>query len=542
MGRRLRRILVIVALLVVAGGGLTMWAASGSPAAGYRTVAAAPAAVTATLDATGAIQPVSQATVTFPISGQVSSVPVQQGQQVTAGQALAQLDTTSLETQLANAQSTLASAQARLASDQSGQVSAASGSGSGSGGHVAPAAYVTPAGYVTAAAPSPDLKSLQDAVISAQSKLDQDLKKASALLKTEQNACQFVQQPSGDSTKSTTPPSQDEVDACTKAIQDVQDAQSVTSDDGKRLLDAENALSDALSKALVAAEPGTAPAPRPSQTPSPGKGSPPKTGTPKAGTPKSSPGSGSGSRGQPASAEQLAADQAAIDAANAQVAVAQQNLAGATLVSPIDGTVAQVGFTVGQQAGQQHIVVNGPGANQVTTAVNDTQAGRIKPGQQATVTPDGSSTPIAGQVTSIGLLSSTTSSGSPSYPVTISLPSSAQQLFPGATAAVSIITSTANAAVTVPTSALHLAGANAAVTVLVNGQPEPRRITVGVIGPSVTEVQSGLAAGDQVVLADLSQPLPTSNPSGNRGAFGGGGGGQRVPAGAGGGARPGGGG
>lgn len=522
MGRRLRRILLIAAVLVVAGGGAAVWASSGSSAGGYRTATAGPAAVTATFDTTGTIQPVSQATVTFPVSGQVASLPVQAGQQVTAGQTLAQLDTTSLATQLANAQSTLASAQARLASDQSGQASATSAP---AGGRAVPAAYVT------AATPAPELKPLQDAVISAQSRLDQDLGTASALLKTEQDACrQVVEQPGSTqpATGDAAAPTQDEVDACTKAIQDAQTAQGTTADDGKKLFDAENALSDALSKAVAAT--GGSAAPKPSQAPSPGqgKGSPSQGATPK---------SGSGTHSQPASAEQLAADQAAIDAANAQVAVAQQNLAAATLVSPIDGTVAQVGFTTGGQAGQQHIVVIGPGASQVTTAVSDTQAGQIKPGQQATVTPDGSEKPITGRVTSIGLLASTTSSGSPSYPVTISLPSSAEQLFPGATASVSIITSTANAAVTVPTSALHLAGANASVSVLVNGKPQVRRIGVGVIGPSVTEVRSGLTAGEQVVLADLSQPLPSADSTGNRGAFGGGG--QRVVVG---GVRPGGGG
>lgn len=507
MGKRLRRILVIVAVLVVAGGGAVVWAASGSSVDGYRTATAAPAMVTATFDTTGTIQPVTQATVAFPVSGQVASLPAQVGQQVTAGQTLAQLDTTSLATALANAQSTLASARARLASDQSGQASAASAPGGGG---------VMPAAYVTAAAPAPDLKSLQDAVISAQSVLDQDLRKASALLETEQQACQdVVPQPDRDAQA----PSQDDVDACTQAIQDAQTAQNATSDDGKKLFDAENALSDALSKALATAE--ESPAPKPSQAPSPSRESAPKTSS-GSGTRSS----GSGTRSQPASAEQLAADQAAIDAANAQIAVAQQNLAAATLVSPIDGTVAQVGFTAGQPAGQQQIVVIGPGASQVTTAVSDTQAGQIKPGQRATVTPDGGGKPITGQVTSIGLLSSTTSSGTPGYPVTISLPSSAQQLFPGATASVSIITSTANAAVTVPTSAVHLAGANATVSVLVNGKPQVRRISVGVIGPSVTEVRSGLTAGEQVVLADLSQPLPTVT-SGSRGAFGGGAGGVR---------------
>ena len=81
----------------------------------------------------------------------------------------------------------------------------------------------------------------------------------------------------------------------------------------------------------------------------------------------------------PASADQIAADQAAVDAANAQLAAAQQNLAAATLVSPIAGTVADVTITAGQSASANsttaHVVVIGPGQNEVTTAVTDSQVG-----------------------------------------------------------------------------------------------------------------------------------------------------------------------
>ncbi|MFD2421553.1 efflux RND transporter periplasmic adaptor subunit [Amycolatopsis pigmentata] len=530
MAKRFRRIALIAGVLVVAGGGTAVWASSGSTAGGYRTATVGPGVVTATLDETGTIQPISRATVSFPGSGQVSAVPVQVGQQVHAGQTLAQLDTTTLEGQLASAQSALATAQARLAADQSGQGSAAT---SGGGGRVAPALYV-------AAAPAPpDLKTQQDAVTAAQHQVDLDLTAASAAISAQQKACQPIVQPATDTTTTTTnPPTQNQVDSCTTAIQQAQDAQHTTATDEQKLADAEKALSATLAKL--------------SSTPS-GGGTAPKTPQPPGSSPKTAPG-GSGSSGGGASksqsggssatkvisAEQLAADQAAIDAADAQVAVAQQNLAASTLVSPIDGTVAQIGFTVGQNAGQQHIVVIGPGANQVTTAVSDTAAGQIKPGQQASVTPDGSATPITGQVTSIGLLSTTTSSGSPSYPVTISLPDSAPALFPGATASVSIIIGTTNASVTVPTSALHLLGQAATVTVLTGDKTEVRRVTVGVLGAAVAEVRSGLAKGDQVVLADLSQPLPTSNTNA-RGLVGGGGGGgpQRggAPGGAGGGGR-----
>ncbi|WP_236796789.1 HlyD family efflux transporter periplasmic adaptor subunit [Amycolatopsis sp. GM8] len=578
MAKRTRQIVTVTGAVVVVAAGAVVWATSASSSPGYRTATAGPASVTATLDTTGTIEPVANATLSFPTSGQVASLPVQAGQQVAAGQTLAQLDTTSLASQVASAQSTLATAQAKLAADQSGQASSASaGRATPALNLTAPSAgRATPALYLTASSAPSDLQAQQKAVTSAQHQVDLDLTAASAAVAAQQKACQTIVSPdtkpdTTSSTKSSTasgtksgatnqPPSQDDVDACTTAIQEAQDAQHTTATDEQKLADAENALSVTLAKnaaAQTTEPPATTPpaGKTPSgETPSgqspsgkspsgeslPGKSSSGQSSTGKGSSGKSSSGQsssgqsssgkslaggGSGKTSQPASAEQLAADQASIDAADAQVAVAQQNLAAATLVSPIAGTVGEVGFTQGQTAStQQHIVVFGPGTNQVTTAVSDTQAGQIKPGQQATVTPDGSGKPLTGQVVSIGLLASTTSSGSPSYPVTISLPAGGD-LFPGATSAVSIITSTANAAVTVPTSAVHLVGGNAFVTTLSGGNTQTARVTVGVVGASVTEIKSGLDAGAQVVLADLSTPLPTSDTTGARGLVGGGGGG-----------------
>jgi HlyD family secretion protein len=497
-GKRLRRVLVLGGVVVVFGGGAAaIWATSASSAPGYRLATAGPASVTATLDTTGTIGSVNEATLSFPSTGQVSAVNVAVGQQVTAGQTLATLATTSLESQVASAQSAVASAQAKLAADQAGQTSSS--------------AKVTPALYVTASSSAPsDLKSAQDAVTAAQKQVDDDMNAASASLTDQQKKCQTVIHPDPSQ-----PPSKDDVDACTAAIHQAQNAQNNTQADERKLAAAESALSDVLAKEASAPAP-SAPSPAPKSAPTPpstGHSSTPNSGSSPAPSTKTS---------TPASPEQLAADQAAIDSANAQVAVAQQNLAAATLVSPIAGTIGQIGLTTGQtESSQQHIVVLGPGADQVTTAVSDTQAGKVKPGQKVLVTPDGGGTAISGQVTSIGLLSSTTSSGSPSYPVTISLPATGQQLHEGATASVSIITSTANATVTVPTSAVHLTGSSASVTTLSGGQTAVKRVTVGVMGSSLTEIRSGLSAGDQVVLADLSLPLPTSGST--RGLTGGGG-------------------
>ena len=141
------------------------------------------------------------------------------------------------------------------------------------------------------------------------------------------------------------------------------------------------------------------------------------------------------------------------------------------------------------------------------------------------MTPDGATKPVSGKVTSVGALASTTSSGSASYPVTISLNPTSQQLFDGATASVSITLSTAQAAVTVPTSAVTTVGRFSVVQKMVDGKPTPTRVTVGVSGATVTQVTSGLKAGDQVSLANMTAPLPTATNSFGAGRIIGGGGG-----------------
>ncbi|MGA9694537.1 MAG: HlyD family efflux transporter periplasmic adaptor subunit, partial [Pseudonocardiaceae bacterium] len=245
---------------------------------------------------------------------------------------------------------------------------------------------------------------------------------------------------------------------------------------------------------------------------------------------------------QPASAEQLASDQAAIDAANAQLAEAQQSHDQAQLRSPIDGTVGSVTISTGQSiqgnAGTPQIVVIGPGSHQVSTSVADTNVTAVQVGDAATVTPSGSSAPLSGQVVSIGLLATSGASGSAGYPVTIGLTGNGQQLFAGQSASVSIMLAHVSSALTVPSSAVHTAGANHSVTVLRNGTASNVRITVGAIGPTRTQVLSGLNPGDQVVLAELSQPLPTTNIQNLRRVAGGGGGGGGGAGGGGG--RPGG--
>jgi macrolide-specific efflux system membrane fusion protein len=72
----------------------------------------------------------------------------------------------------------------------------------------------------------------------------------------------------------------------------------------------------------------------------------------------------------------------------------------------------------------------------ISATVDDTEIDSIKAGLQAVITPNGSSTPVYGTVSSVGLIASSTS-GVTSYPVTIQVTGAQPSLHPGASASVS---------------------------------------------------------------------------------------------------------
>ncbi len=236
--------------------------------------------------------------------------------------------------------------------------------------------------------------------------------------------------------------------------------------------------------------------------------------------------------------------------------VAAQSLDQARIVSPISGLVAAVNITPGQSvtAGSSTaaIVVVNPGAMEVTTTVSDSNVAAVKVGAKVTVTPDGTDSPTAGTVVAVGLLPtvSTASTGTGSstgtgpgasggvaYPVTIGLNGGGGQLFAGSGAAVSIVVSSAVNALAVPTSAVRTIGNRHTVSVLRDAKLVSLPVEVGAVGVSFTQVTSGLSESDQIVLADLHAPLPTSNTTlrglGGVGATGGGFAGSGAPTGAG---------
>jgi multidrug efflux pump subunit AcrA (membrane-fusion protein) len=105
-------------------------------------------------------------------------------------------------------------------------------------------------------------------------------------------------------------------------------------------------------------------------------------------------------QGAGASSAQVASDQANLAAAQAQLASAQASLGGATLTAPIDGTVAAVNLTVGQQ-------LSGTGTGGTNLSGSSTGSGR-------TNTPSGNSSGGGGNNNAHSISSSSSSSSSSS--------------------------------------------------------------------------------------------------------------------------------
>jgi len=123
--RRYRWPLVGAAAVVVAAAiALPLWLTSGSSTPTGLSITTTTVAVTSgtiqqTVSSSGTIQPASQASLNFAVSGTVTAVDVKAGQTVAAGQVLASLGTTALSEQVSAAEAQLTAAQDRLSSDES---------------------------------------------------------------------------------------------------------------------------------------------------------------------------------------------------------------------------------------------------------------------------------------------------------------------------------------------------------------------------------------------------------------------------------------
>lgn len=174
--RRRRIAALCVGVAVLAGGAGTAWALTGSSGSAYRLASVERADVQQTVPADGTLSAQHSAVLSFAAGGTVSSVRVAVGDPVSAGELVATLDPTALNSAVTSAQQTLANAQLRLANDEDAQANGATTTsslvtpaGGPSGIQLASARFALSASGSTA---QQQIRAAQQAVVTAQHGLD----------------------------------------------------------------------------------------------------------------------------------------------------------------------------------------------------------------------------------------------------------------------------------------------------------------------------------------------------------------------------------
>ena len=196
------------------------------------------------------------------------------------------------------------------------------------------------------------------------------------------------------------------------------------------------------------------------------------------------------------SALQIASTQAQLADATGKLTDARAALTAASMTSTVAGTVAQVNIAIGDKvravaasspssassatgasssSSSAQIVVISTTSWVVEASVGSPDLPQLKKGLQAEITPTGSTTKVFGTVASVGIIASSSSSGSASFPVTIAVTGSPKGLYAGGVASVSITVKQVENVLTVPTGAVHTEQNETVVHQMSNGPGSARR-------------------------------------------------------------------
>jgi len=217
----------------------------------------------------------------------------------------------------------------------------------------------------------------------------------------------------------------------------------------------------------------------------------------------------------------------------------QQQVGFTRIVAPFEGTIQTVAAQTNDAlrslqsgdpvtAGQALFTMSGGAGFIVKAQVDEQDVINVKPGQRANVSgQDFPGKTIVGRVARIAPVatkSTDATSTAKQVLTTIALGSSPSFLKDGMTADVDILTSYVPKAVVVPNDAVMKEGSNSYVYVVERGVARKRPIRVGKVADTQTQVTSGLAPGDDVVVAKVPgladgkrvKPLSSPKPSPSR--------------------------
>lgn len=235
-----------------------------------------------------------------------------------------------------------------------------------------------------------------------------------------------------------------------------------------------------------------------------------------------------------ATSAQISAAEAQISAMQANVTSARGRHDDATLTSPLTGVVAEVTLSIGDQVsgatgtslgsggplpgidipglsggslggssgssatvGSGHIVIIKPDAWTLEATVGTADLPTIAPGQEAIVTPTGTSLEVSAVVDTVGIVASQDSGGAARFPVNLSITDPEVDLFTGSDADAVILSKVVPDVLTIPAAAITYADETATVQ-----RPDGStvEITAGRRFGDRQEVLSGISEGDEVLV------------------------------------------
>lgn len=509
---------VLVALVVVAGilGATVVYAQAAKVTTSYRTALVTYGTITQSIGMAGNLAAANEADLNFASSGTVQYVDVQVGQSVSIGQTLATQDTSLLSAQLLQAQATLASAEAKLTQDEAGPTASSLTSAE----NQVSAALVALNNAQTSLA---DTKAINaQAVAAAQATWQTLITAAQAVVNSDQTVV------GNDQSKLATDTTAMNLACPPKGVAGVacDNATTQVAADNTKLTADQQTLSNA--QATLASDEA-----------------PVQQATVKAQQSNDQAAASLASTQQQyaAATSSLSAvetstspttiqmDDAQIEIDQVNVNSLQRQVNGGTITSPIAGIVSQVNVKAGQafsNSGSTYAVeVFSPTSYDVTGTVSDSQINLVAVGQQAEITPAGSSQALLGKITAIAP-AATVSSGVATFAVTVGVTDTSNSIKPGISATVSVVVNQVVHVLTVPTSAVHTTAAGSTVLILVNRKPQSVSVQTGASDPTRIEIVSGLQLNQVVVIAIVTSSVPSSGAGtsvlGGGGRGGGGGG------------------
>jgi multidrug efflux pump subunit AcrA (membrane-fusion protein) len=503
-----RRVLVALVLVAAALGSTVVYTQAAKTTTTYRTAVVSYGTITQTIGMAGNLAPVSEADLNFASAGTVQTVYVQVGQSVAIGTPLATLDSTLLTAQLQQAQATLASAQAKRSQDLAGPTTQnlTSAQNSVNSAQVAVTNAQTSLAD-TQAINAQSVSTAQTAVNDAQKAVDAD-----QVLVDQDNATLTADLATMTASCASSSPScaADTAKVAADRTKLAAD-QNALARDQATLTTVKNSLAMTTAKAQQSNNQGAAALASMQQQYSAAR-------------------SALAALATGATWQTIQMDDAQIQINQISVNTLQRQLDSSTLTSPIAGIVAQVNVKAGQAvssaAATNALVIFTPGAYAVTGTVSDSQVNLVALGQDAQITPAGSTQAVLGKITAIAP-AATIASGVATFAVTAQLTDTSNSIRPGTSATVTIVLNQVVHVLTVPTSAVRTTATGSTVQVLVNGVPKPVAVQTGASDPTRIQIVSGLQLNQVVVIAVVTSSVPSGNGSSVLGGGGRGGGGIR---------------